>query len=166
MNRKTYFLSVIVAVMALLVVGCAKKAAVVKDSFIRGVVVSKVENAGGKLDSTGGVIRVIHLPDGINGDTILATINLTADALKQRPLTIIWPLLEIGSNVALKYLAEHPPDNIFSLTTADIVLLDRPGDFEQMAALAKQMQKQKLLADDLEVKSLRAIYKQVTAPKE
>lgn len=170
MNRRVYYwvstMIVIVAVMALLVfVGCSKAPEKKIDSFIRGVVVDKVG------DSEGGIIKVVHLPDDLINDTKLFTITLKEDAEKQRPIKVIWPLIDIGSNLAFEYLTEtgmpkYKLDNICTMTTGDIVLLDRPGDFDQMTALAQQKQKQKLLEEEREKKELRYLYKPINTVKE
>lgn len=44
--------------------------------------------------------------------------------------------------------------------------LDKPNDWEQMAAIAEQAQKRKLLAEQQELESIRQCFKQRAVPKQ
>lgn len=132
------------------------------DAHVSAVVVEKI----GPNDSVDyGMVRAV-----IQGDEP----RVVAFSLKEdpaRPLAYIWDNVHVGSNVAFVYFApngdpKYPPDNIFALTTADIALLDKPDDLEEVISLARERKRATLLQVQQQRDALNKMWHQAHAPKE
>lgn len=164
MKTKIHALLIIVGVAFLmpLLSGCSDDVPInTTDSFIRGVVVEKTS------DST---MSIVHLPDGLVDETLLFNVTLRQDAEKRRPLSIVSSYLTVGTNVAFEYRTatgtKYFLDNIATMSTNDIVILDRPSEFTRLAEIAVTKKHQKLLEEERELKALRDVYQQLTTPSE
>ena len=60
----------------------------------------------------------------------------------------------------------YHPDNIFSLTTAQIALLDKPDDFDEVIGIAKERRRARLLEEKQQRDALNKLWHQAHAPKE
>ena len=132
------------------------------DAHVSAVVVEKIEPSEA-VDY--GMIRAVISGD----DPRLVAFSLTEDPA--RPLAYIWNSLEVGSNVAFVFMEpngqpRYHPDNIFSLTTAEIALLDKPDDLDQVIGLAKERRRATLLKEQQQRDALNKLWHQAHAPKE
>jgi len=77
----------------------------------------------------------------------------------------------VGSNIAYAQLSrsglpKHHPDGIFALTTAELVLLDRPDDLEDVIRIARERRRAVLLEDEQRRAALNKVFEQAHQPRE
>ncbi len=147
------------AVCAALLMGCSQGPQV--DAHTTAVVVEKIEPG----EDEPGLIRAVT----VGSPERVVVFSLRADV--SRPLSYIWKNLQVGSNVAFVTLdpsgePRHHPDGIFALNTAEIVLLDKPGDLDAVLKIAKDKRRETLLAEGERRDALNKMWHQVHAPKE
>lgn len=178
--KKSVICTLFIIALTSLLIGCGTEKKL--DSFIRGLVVEPISKTSTSIVWTPNVpvpdtvvtvtyyLKVIHLPDALVPDTMLFTFEVRQDAEKSRPLGLLWKRIAIGTQIAFAFRDPNGSlfkiDNIGVITTKDFAILDRPGEFQELAALAAREQKQKLLDEAREVEALRKFYKQFAKPKE
>lgn len=132
------------------------------DAHVSAVVVEKIEPTEAVEY---GMVRAVTS----SGDPQVVAFSLTEDSA--RPLAYIWNSLQVGSNVAFVFLdpdgePRYHPDGIFSLTTAQIALLDKPDDLDEVIKLSRERKRATLLEEKKQRDALNKLWHQAHAPKQ